>query len=217
MFWWVIVYWVKKDYWTNLRNQLEEGSAHYAQVEANGAIGKVAASAILEAIAKEKIAMKRATYGTRYVDILKSYGINVNYQMLQRPELVGLGRGSINVTDVVQTSAADSPPGDEDSLGNLAGHGISGSGMRIKRKTFPEHGTLLNLCIVRPKLMDPHLAGWFDHPRDYTSFYDPGLVPLPAVEVRSADVVGPTPTTDDQIGFQPSKFISSTEWKGNLG
>ena len=193
----------KKDYWTTLRDNVGlDQSVHFADVTA-GSPDQVSALAILEAIARQKIATKRATYGTRYIDILRSYGVNVNYQMLQRPEIVAMARGTINVTDVVQTGG-DTSGGAGDDLGTLAGHGIAGTRLTLKRKTFPEHGTLMSCIAVRPVNTDPGYADWFDKPRDYTSFYDPGLVPLPPVRVQKSDVIGATEVADRAtlVGFQ---------------
>ncbi len=187
----------KKQYWTELSDVLGFSQADQF-VDSNAGSGdQVSATEILRAIQRQKVAMKRATYGTRYVDILRSYGINVNYQMLQRPELVGLSRGSINITDVVASDGAN--------LGDLAGHGISGNRLQFKRKTFPEHGTLMSFVTLRPIYADPRVNEWFDLPRTYDSFYDPGLVPLPPVAVQKQDV---QPNMDDAtradiLGFQP--------------
>lgn len=193
----------KRDYWSNLQAEFRKEESSAAPVnQPDMPTANVLASDILHAIALQKISMKRATYGTRYIDILKGYGIKVNYQMLQRPELVGMARGSINVTDVVSTSNATGSEGD---LGSLAGHGIAGTRLRIKRKSFPEHGTLMSVLVLRPVHADNQFADWFDLPRAYESFYDPGLVPLPAVEVTRGDVAGPLDTDDQDatIGFQP--------------
>ncbi len=193
----------KKDYWSLINENLGFlQTEHFAEVT-SGAPDQVSAVAILEAIAKQKISMKRATYGTRYIDILRSYGINVNYQMLQRPEVVAMARGSINVTDVVQT--APGAGGGEDALGALAGHGISGTRLRLNRKTFPEHGTLMGFVVVRPVHADTKFTDWFDRGRPYENFYDPGLVPLPPVEITQRDVVNSVDTAvaDEVLGFQP--------------
>lgn len=188
----------KKDYWTVIRENIGfEQTEHFADVT-SGTPDQVSAIAILEAIARQKIATKRATYGTRYIDILRSYGINVNYQMLQRPEIVAMGRGSINVTDVVNTSVGNQA-GEE--LGVLSGHGISGTRLALRRKTFPEHGTLMSFVLVRPVHMSSRFADWFDRKREYTSYYDPGLVPLPPVEVTASDVI-PSEGTLPGIGFR---------------
>lgn len=188
----------KKDYLTNFPFDL--GHLQEDQfVDTNAGSGtQVSATEILRAIAKQKIAMKRATYGSRYIDVLRSYGVNVNYQMLQRPELVAIGRGTVNVTDVVQTGDTQA------EVGLLAGHGIAGQRLRLRRKTFPEHGTLMSFVVVRPVMLDERFTDWFDRPRDYTSFYDPGLVPLPSVLVEKKDVMNNVLIANqtDKIGYQ---------------
>ncbi len=193
----------KKDYWSMIRDDLGTAQAEQFVDATSGSGTQVAASEILLAIAQQKIAMKRATYETRYIDILRCFGVNVNYQMLQRPEVVAISRGSVNVTDVVQT--APGAGGGEDALGSLAGHGISGTRLTLKRKTFPEHGSLITVCVVRPVYADTVLVDWFDTPREYSSYYDPGLVPLPPVEIFDRDIVmsSPDAVRDLSIGFQP--------------
>ncbi len=211
----------KRDYWTVLNASTGvQDAIHYADVTAGP--DRVSALAILEAVARQKIATKRATYGTRYVDILRSYGVNVNYQMLQRPEVVAISRGSINVTDVVSTN-------DAGVLGELAGHGIGGNRLNFRRKTFPEHGTLFNFAILRPIHADPMMCDWFDYIRDYTSYYDPGLVPLPPVEVRRVDIAPSVAAAGatTSMGYQPwgqwyRKALSKVhyglgDWTGEIG
>lgn len=173
----------KKDYWSTI--QLRLGFAqqqHYFSTNV-GSGTQASARDVLDAIARQKVALKRATYGSRYIDILRSMGINVNYQMLQRPEVVAVSRSSVNVTDVVQTSA------DTGNLGDLAGHGISGSRIRIRRKSFPEHGSLIGVAVLRPVMSDSKLCEWFDRPRTYENFYDPGLITLPPVNVAKQDAM----------------------------
>lgn len=189
----------KRDYWTLLQNAVTQAqTAGFAADVTSGTPDTVSAQEILRAIAQEKAAMRRATYGTRYIDILRSMGIRVNYQMLQRPEVVAVGRGSINVTDVVQTAE-----GATDPLGTLAGHGIAGQRLSIRRKTFPEHGTLFGLCLVRPVHVNPDYLDWFDTVRDFTSYYDPGLVSMPPVNVTTGDVSSEATTPTDSLGYWP--------------
>lgn len=198
----------KKNFYSTIQEEVGYGQDYSAEGTENLGITQTSAVEILRAIAQQKIAMKRATYGTRYVDILRSYGINVNYQMLQRPEVVGVGRSIVNVTDVVATNSGA-------GLGTMAGHGVSGSRLVIKRKSFPEHGTLLGIVIARPDYQINGLADWFDNPRQYDSFYDPGLVPLPPREIYCSDLV---PRWDDNrnklIGYQPwgQWYRSAPSW-----
>lgn len=187
----------RKNFYSTLQKYVGYIENHAALGSVNGAVASTSASEILRAIAQQKAAMRRATYGTRYVDILRSYGINVNYQMLQRPEVVAVGRGSVNVTDVRAT-------GSDADLGKLAGHGVAGTRVSIRRKSFPEHGTLIGVSVVRPDYQIEGLVDWFDSPRNYESYYDPGLVPLPPVSVECADLVPRWDgSRDTVIGYTP--------------
>ncbi len=211
----------KKDYWSTLRDAQGLDQAEFFVDSDLGTGVQTSAQDILGAIARQKIATKRATYGTRYIDILRSYGINVNYQMLQRPELVAMSRGTVNVTDVVATDGAN--------LGDLAGHGITGNRLSLKRKTFPEHGVLMNLVVARPVMSNEFLTEWFDRAsRVYADYYDPGLVPLPPVEVIKRDVMGSIDNIQsaDSLGFQPwgdwyrkamnRNHVGLADWIGNV-
>lgn len=177
----------KKDYFTVLRESVGEAQpVHYIDAT-SGNGSQVSARQVLEKIALQKLSMKRATYGTRYIDILRGYGVNVNYQMLQRPELVAVGRTTVNVTDVVSTADTVGETSGE-SLGALAGHGIAAKRLTMRRKTFPEHGTLMGVMAVRPRFMDAKVTDWFQRTRTYEDYYDPGLVPLPNVSVSNYDI-----------------------------
>lgn len=194
----------KKDYWSNLNSQLQKEAAtfHSAEVQNPGQSGaNVRAQDIIQAVAQHRISVKRATYGSRYLDVLKSYGVRINYQMLQRPELLAIGRGAINVTDVVATDSST-----EANLGKLAGHGISGKRIRLRRRSFPEHGTLLGLMVVRPVHADAEFLDWFDRKRTYNDYYDPGLNPLPPRAVTREDIVAindSVPGAGDTVGYWP--------------
>lgn len=194
----------KKDYWTTIQEQYGEAQQDHRFDTNIGTGTQASAKDVLEAIARQKVAMKRATYGTRYIDILRSYGIKVNYQMLQRPEVVAIGRTSINVTDVVQTGVDSSDSG----LGELAGHGIGAGRIRIRRKMFPEHGTLMGLCVLRPVWMTSGAGDWFDRPREYEAFWDPGLVTLPPVEITKQDIMPSVASAQrtDSLGWNPWGF-----------
>lgn len=187
----------RKNYFTTLRDNLAEAESHSAIVTA-GSPDTVSAEEILEAIARQKASMRRASYGTRYVDSLRRMGINVNYQMLQRPEIVGIGRTTANVTDVVQTGVDSTDSG----LGALSGHAIGGGRLRVKRKTFPEHGQLMGFIVIRPQYSFAGCNEYLDKARPYEAYYDPDLVSLPAVEVTGTDLMNDD-DTDAAIGYTP--------------
>ena len=187
----------KKDYWTVLNDSLgfDQDEQFFSTNVGSGT--QASAQDVLDAIARQKIQLKRATYGSRYIDILRSFGINVNYQMLQRPEVVAISRSVASATDVVNTSNTN--------LGSLGGHLISAGNIRLRRKTFPEHGTLMGIVLVRPRQVDAAMCDWFDRGRSYDSYYDPGLVTLPHVEVQQQDIQPSCDTgvRSTSIGYQP--------------
>lgn len=188
----------KRHYWNELRPEEQTGTEAIALVkDPGGSSPWVTARDILRAIAEQKLQMKRATYGTRYVDILRSFGVSVNYQMLQRPEMVASAHGVINVTDVVSTAG----PAD---LGKTSGYGVQGGRISIRRKSFPEHGVLLGVMVVRPPFGDSCMVDYMDKSRGYESYYDPALELLPPVRVTAADVIGPSiQNPSDQMGYMP--------------
>lgn len=181
-----------KPHMTNLlREQIEVENP--VTVDTSGPT--LAAEDILRAIAEQKDKMKRATYGTRYVDILRSYGVNVTYNMLQRPELVASSHGTLNITDVVATDAAN--------LGDIAGYAIGGRRIRLRRKTFPEHGVLMGVCVVRPPYIDRHIKDFmYKGDLKYEHFFDPGLTRLPPETISQKDITWEE-TTDTDLGYTP--------------
>lgn len=187
----------KKEYWTSLQDNLGVDQNEYYFDTNRGSGSQASAKDVLEAVARQKIELRKAQYGTRYIDNLRAMGVNINYQMLQRPEVVAIHRTMVNITDVVNTS--------DTNLGHLAGHAISGSSINLRRKTFPEHGTLLGFVTVRPTHMRGNYNDWFDIARDYSSFYDPGQVLLPPVEIQRRDVYPGTTGAGatNPVGYQP--------------
>ena len=186
---------LKRDLVTELRNDRETGDAATVDVTA-GTPATVDITEILEEVAKQKMQMRRATYGSRYYDILRGYGIRTNYQMLQRPEIVAMARSSVNITDVVAT---DSGTG----LGSLAGHGIDGLRIKIRKKQFPEHGTLMGVVCVRPVNVHPTTRDWFDIGRTFEDYFEPGLACLPPREVQVQDFINPDSNDTAPVGYTP--------------
>lgn len=156
----------------------------------------VRADDILRAIAEQKLQMRRATYGTRYIDILRSYGVRVSHSMLQLPEIVASAHGAVSITDVVSTSESATS-----TLGDLAGHAISGTRIQVRRKTFSEHGCLIGLLAIRPPFSDRTLLDWMDRPTSYSDYYDPALELLPDQEYQLAQLCGSFAV--DQVGHGP--------------
>lgn len=109
---------------------------------------------VRRAFAIQRYEEARAQYGSRYTEYLRYLGVRSSDARLQRPEYLGGGKATISFSEVLQTgpgATEGSPtPG---GVGQMAGHGISGSRSRRFRRFFEEHGLVVSLLSVRPRSM----------------------------------------------------------------
>lgn len=107
------------------------------------------------AFALQRYQEARARYGSRYTEYLAYLGIRASDQRLQRPEYLGGGRSTVAFSEVLQTADLSAGGGGavHQNLGDLGGHGISAMRTRRYRRFFEEHGFVLSLMSVRPKVM----------------------------------------------------------------
>ncbi len=96
----------------------------------------------------QRLLERDARSGTRYVEILKGqWQVTSPDFRLQRPEFLGGGSSTVNVTPVQQQSAQTTPVAN-DKLGNLAAYGTV-AGSHSWTKSFVEHGVVIILGNVR--------------------------------------------------------------------
>ena len=96
----------------------------------------------------QRLLERDARSGTRYVETIKAhFGVTVPDFRVQRPEFLGGGTSTINITPVAQTTYQGTAT-DEDAKGALAGFGTV-SGTHGFTKSFVEHGVLIGLANVR--------------------------------------------------------------------
>lgn len=100
-----------------------------------------------QAFALQRWQEKRSLYGSRYEDLLHFWGLRTQDARLQQPELVATRHGTLQFSEVLQTSADSSNSG----VGSLFGHGIGA--MRTGRHRYYcwEHGVLMTFLVVRPQ------------------------------------------------------------------
>lgn len=92
--------------------------------------------------------------GARYVEYLRTVWSQVSQDSrLQRPEYIGGGRASIQFSEVLATSAAETGSGPDQHVGSLAGHGIAAAKSNRYAFSAPEHGFIITMLCVRPKTM----------------------------------------------------------------
>lgn len=136
----------------NMYNELRDDTSTfdtYAPVttDPDGLTGDyVGAQDVRDAMRRQRFAERREMFGNRYFDLLRSYGVRTNYNMLERPESLGKSRHVVSFTDIPATADTDGGS----TVGDLAGHGIVGLHHRMSRKTFSEHGYLHGVIVVRP-------------------------------------------------------------------
>jgi hypothetical protein len=103
-------------------------------------------NALRQAFQIQRLYEKDARGGTRYTEIIRShFSVTSDDARLQRPEYLGGGNQSINITPVVNQSGTG-------TLGELAATGVSTSSRHGFTKSFTEHCLLIGLVNVRADL-----------------------------------------------------------------
>ncbi len=128
---------------------VEEGVSTFPNIYADlSATSAVPINEFRKAFALQRYQEARARYGSRYTEYLRYLGVRSSDARLQRPEYLGGGRQTISFSEVLQTAEGTTTP-----VGTLTGHGIAGLRSRKYRRFFEEHGHVLTLMSVRPKVM----------------------------------------------------------------
>lgn len=100
-----------------------------------------------QAFAIQRLYEKDARGGTRYTEVIKAhFGVTSPDARLQRPEYLGGTRISINVDQVIQTSATDTATTPQ---GNTAAYSLTTMSNHMFTKSFTEHGYIIGLACVR--------------------------------------------------------------------
>jgi len=104
------------------------------------------------AFALQRFQEARAQYGSEYVDYLRYLGIRPSDARLQRPEYLGGGKATVQISEVLETAqtvdTSDEPLG---ITGGLKGHGISSLRSGRWRRFFEEHGYIHSFVSLRPR------------------------------------------------------------------
>lgn len=101
------------------------------------------------AFALQRFAENRARYGSRYAEYLRlAFGVRNRDARLQRPQLLGGGKQTLSVSEVLGTYDGGETGG---TLGQLGGHGIGMAKTNRYQRFFEEHGYIHTVMFVRPK------------------------------------------------------------------
>jgi len=148
----------------------------------------------------QKLLERDARGGTRYIELLLSHFGVVNPDFrLQRPEYLGGGSTSINITPIAQTSSTDA----ETPQGNLAavGYGVTSDNGFSYAAT--EHGMIIGLCSVRADLTYQQGLQRMWSRRTRYDFYFPAFAMLGEQAVLNKEIYCQGTVADNSVfGYQ---------------
>ena len=170
----------------NLRVNLEDATA-------------ATINALREAFQLQKLYERDARGGTRYTEIVKAhFGVTSPDARLQRPEYLGGGSSSVNITSVPQTSESNTT-----DQGNLAGFGTAGFSGHGFTKSFTEHCLIIGLVSVRADLNYQQGLNRMFSRRTRFDFYWPALSHIGEQEILNKEIFMDGSANDDLVfGYQ---------------
>lgn len=148
-----------------------------------------------EAFAYQKFMENSGRYGSDYGEYLKRWGVNPQDSRLQRPEYLGGGRQSLQISEVLAT--------DGSNTGDMYGHGISALRSNRYRRFFPEHGFVMTLYSVVPKSIYAQGINKMFLRSSKFDYYQPELAMLGDQAIENREVYAfHTSDFDGTFGYQ---------------
>lgn len=109
--------------------------------------GSVSIRDLRASSALQRYAERSLEWGNRYEEFIqREFGIKPRDSRIQRPEYLGGGSGTLQISEVLQTAE-----GQDTGVGTMRGHGIAGVSQRPIKFRAPEHGIIIGLISIRPK------------------------------------------------------------------
>lgn len=149
-----------------------------------------------EALALQRFEEARARWGSRYSEYLRYLGVTSSDARLQRPEYLGGGRSVISFAEVLQTAEGTNP------VGELRGHGITGTRTNRYRRFFEEHGYCITLFCVRPKTIYANGLHRHWNRREKEDYWQLELQHIGQQEVLKKEVYVDSADPDGVFGYQ---------------
>lgn len=161
--------------------------------------GNIPATDIRQALALQKFDEARSRWGTRYTEYLRYLGVQPSDARLQRPEYLGGGVGSINFSEVLATANTTNEP-----TGSLLGHGVAGVRQKPMTRFIPEHGCVMTLLSVRPKMIYDQGFERFFRQDTFDEFWQKELELMGQVAIHGGEIYAEGVALADLLpwGFQ---------------
>lgn len=152
-----------------------------------------------EAMALQRWQEKRMLFGARYEDLLHFWGLRTQDARLQHPEFIASKHGTLQFSEVLQTSADANNAG----VGDLYGHGIGA--MRTGRHRYYcwEHGLMMSFLIVRPQAVYTQGIERFWTRQTRYDYWNPEFQHIGQQEVYQKEVYADGTEADNKVfGYQ---------------
>ncbi len=159
----------------------------------------VTATEFREFFALQRYAEARARYGSRYTEYLRYLGVTPSDARLQRPEYLGGGKSTVQISEVLQTAMDNDTP-----VGTMRGHGITALKTRSAKKFFEEHGYIITLMSVVPKSIYQNGVHRTWLRTDKEDYFQKELQSIGQQEVKTAEVyaIDGASTATETFGYQ---------------
>ena len=157
-------------------------------------------NALREAFQLQKLYERDARGGTRYTEIIRShFGVISPDARLQRPEYLGGGSVSVNVSPVPQTSSTDATT----PQGNLAAFGTAAASGIGFVKSFTEHCIIIGMVSARADLTYQNGLNRMWSRRTRWDHYWPALAHLGEQAVLKKEIYNAGTVADEDVfGYQ---------------
>lgn len=169
------------------------------QIEHNGASLTINKLALASALARRRY--KDGRIGSRYAELLNSFGASSADARLFIPQYLGGSKELMQISEVVQTSQSTTTS----NLGDMGGHGIGVNKSRPFRRQYSEHGIQITLSFFRPDAvyMNSTPRWWFSQTRE--DFYFPEFEGIGLQEILTREL-SPYADADAIFGWNDAYY-----------
>lgn len=181
--------------------------------------GAISVRDLREASALQRYAERSLKYGNRYEEFIqRQFGISPRDSRIQRPEYLGGGRGLLNISEVLQTAEST-----DTGVGTMRGHGVGAITQRRIKFRSPEHGIIIGLLSIRPKIVYTQGIDREFLKRSRLDFFTPELANIGMQEVLTQEIYANSSNQDSVFGYSDRyqeyryhKPLVTGEFRGNL-
>lgn len=132
---------------TSLSISLNQAKSYSPYVSTSNTLGSISIRDLRASSALQRYAERSLEWGNRYEEFIqREFGIKPRDSRIQRPEYLGGGSGTLQISEVLQTAE-----GQDTGVGTMRGHGVAGVSQRPIKFRAPEHGIVIGLISIRPK------------------------------------------------------------------